>query len=103
VDLDDGKFRFGDLQFDVGLRRTGRVTVGIRPEALQPGSGIKGGVRWIEALGANFLVGVKVGETDLSVLMRGRPAADTIELSIDPAEIHVFDKDSGENLRSHPV
>jgi hypothetical protein len=38
----------------------------------------------------------------LTALLRSRPAADTIDLSIDPAQIHVFDNESGKNLRSVP-
>ena len=102
TDLDSGTFLFAGVRHDTGVRMSGRVTVGIRPEALQVGPGVKGRVRWVETLGAHFLVGVEFDKVTLTALLRSRPAADTIDLSIDQAQIHVFDNKSGQNLRSDP-
>jgi len=101
TDLEDGIFRLGGISYDTGVRRSCRVTIGMRPEAIQAGPGMKGRVCWSETLGAQFLVAVKIEETILTTLVRSRPAAETIDLGIDPNEIHVFDNDSGKNLRSH--
>jgi len=103
TDLNDGIFLLAGVGHDTGIRMSGRVTIGIRPEALQVGSGVTGRVRWIETLGAYFLVGVEFDKITLTALLRSRPAADTIGLWIDPAQIHVFKNDSGENLRSDPL
>jgi sn-glycerol 3-phosphate transport system ATP-binding protein len=102
TDLDHGAFTLAGGRYDTGVRISRRVTIGIRPEAcqLESPSGMNARVRWTETLGANFLVGVKAGETYLTVLVRSRPATGEIHLSIDPAQIHVFDIDSGKNLRS---
>jgi len=101
TDLENGIFRLGGISYDTGVRRSRRVTIGVRPEAIQVGPGMKGRVCWSETLGAQFLVAVKIAETILTTLVRSRPAAETIDLGIDPNEIHVFDNDSGTNLRSH--
>jgi len=100
TDLDSGTFLLAGVRHDTGVRMSGRVTVGIRPEALQVGPGVTGRVRWVETLGAHFLVGVEFDIVTLTALLRSRPAADTIDLSIDPAQIHFFDNKSGQNLRS---
>src|SRR5215510_4484711 len=100
TDLDSGTFLLAGVRHDTGVRMSGRVTIGIRPEALQVGPGVTGRVRWVETLGAHFLVGVEFDIVTLTALLRSRPAADTIDLSIDPAQIHVFDNKSGKNLRS---
>jgi sn-glycerol 3-phosphate transport system ATP-binding protein len=102
TDLDSGTFLLAGVRHDTGVRMSGRVIIGIRPEALQVGPGVKGRVRWVETLGAHFLVGVEFDKVTLTALLRSRPAADTIDLSIDQAQIHVFDNKSGQNLRSDP-
>ena len=102
TDLQDGSFLLAGIVYDTGVRMSRRVTIGIRPEAWEPGSEMKGRVCWIETLGPQFLIGVQFDHTTLTALIRSRPAADTIDLSIDPAQIHVFDIDSGKNIRSDP-
>lgn len=106
ADLDDGALLLAGRRYDTGIRESGHVTIGIRPDALGSSADTQaatGNVCWIETLGAHFLIGVKVGEVMLTALVRSRPAAETIGLSIDPAQIHVFDKESGKNLRLyHP-
>jgi multiple sugar transport system ATP-binding protein len=99
VDLDDGSFTLDERRYDTGVRLSQRVTVGIRPEALQIGPGVKGRVRWVETLGAHFLAGVQVGDKSMTALLRTKPAGETIDLSVDVDQIHVFDTTSGKNLR----
>jgi ABC-type sugar transport system ATPase subunit len=102
TDLDAGTFLLAGVAYDTGIRVSRRVTIGIRPDALEPGWAMKGRVRWIETLGSQFLIGVQFDHTTLTALVRSRPAAETMDLSIDPAQIYVFDIDSGKNLRSDP-
>ena len=103
TDLANGAFSLAGVSYDTGIRLSRRVTIGIRSEALQPASPtlkkLTGGVCWVEMLGAYFLVGVKFDRMVLTALLRDRPAAETIDLSIDPVQIHVFDNHTGENLR----
>ncbi len=138
TDLANGTFSLAGVSYDTGIRVSRRVTIGIRPEALEQAPGVggpadsdeaaakrkadraqpqempctdgtrtvgptlkrfTGTVSWVETLGAQFLVGVKFDGTLLTALLRGRPASETIDLSIDPAQIHVFDNDTGKNLR----
>jgi len=109
TDLVNGSFSLAGVSYDTGVRVSRRVTIGIRPEALQPVGPtlIKGSVTWVETLGAYFLVGLKFDGTLLTALLRSRPSEETIDLSIDSAQIHVFDNDTGKNLRpltsGHPA
>ena len=100
AELDNGTFLLAGVRYDTRVAISGRVTIGIRPEALRIESGTRASVSWIEALGAHFLVGLKLDGTVLTALVRSRPAADRLEISVDPADIHVFDNESGKNLRS---
>ena len=103
TDLQNGAFSLAGVRYDTGIPISRRVTIGIRPEAFQVRPGNQGRVRWIETLGASFLIGVQVDETTFTALVRFRPSAETIDLSTDPDQIHVFDMDSGKNLRPHPA
>jgi ABC-type sugar transport system ATPase subunit len=107
TDLADGTLLLAGVPYDTGIRISRRVTIGVRPEAFEPISttgvrGLQGHVCWIETLGAHFLIGVKLDDTILTALVHSRPAADTINLSIDPEQMHVFDNHSGKNLRAPP-
>jgi ABC-type sugar transport system ATPase subunit len=108
--LSRGTFSLAGVQYDTELRVSGPVIIGIRPEAVQvdPGAGavyqgpkLKGRVCWVEALGAHFLAGVEVGGAMLAALLRNRPIAEMIDLAIDHTQVHVFDIESGKNLRVH--
>ena len=99
ADLNNGSFMLAGIRYDTEVCVPGRVTVGVRPEAIQEGTELKGRVCWVETLGAHFLVGVALGDTMLTALLRNRPFAEMIDLTIDRAQIHVFDIDSGKNLR----
>jgi ABC-type sugar transport system ATPase subunit len=135
TDLDEGTFALAGVRYDTGIRVSGRVSIGVRPEALQPVSsgshpifcnpkkfgsdpelpdpeftrsrGLRGNLCWVETLGGHFLVGVKFDAVVLTALVRSRPSAETIEFSIDPSQLHVFDNDTGKNLRvlapEHPA
>lgn len=100
ADLNQGVFLLAGVRYETGVQTSGRVTVGIRPDAFQHGNELKGRVAWIESLGAQFLVGVLCDGVTLTALVRDRPESDTIDLLIDRNQIHVFDKDSGTNLRA---
>ncbi|MBI2822904.1 MAG: ABC transporter ATP-binding protein [Acidobacteria bacterium] len=99
--LEEGVWRAGSTVVVTGVARSGPVWLGIRPEAIRFGPGAEASVSWVENLGARFLLGVQLGNFSLSVLAAERPSSDRVSLSIDPAEIHVFDKETGENLLHH--
>jgi len=100
AELDNGAFSLAGVRYDTQIPICGRVTMGIRPEAVRVESGTtRASVAWVEALGSHFLVGIKLDQIVLTALMRSRPAADTIEVALDPADIHVFDIETGKNLR----
>jgi len=99
ADLQNGILDMEGVGLDTGVPFSGIATIGIRPDALRPGKGFKTRIEWTESLGAQFLVGVRLGQTMLTVLSPSRPATDSLELSVDADQIHVFDKESGKNLR----
>jgi ABC-type sugar transport system ATPase subunit len=96
--FDKGRFRFGSDTIDTGLDFSGVADVGIRPEAIQVGRGISASVIWVENLGRHALIGLRVGPLTLTALASQRPDADSLDVSLDPNEIHVFEKDSGSNI-----
>jgi sn-glycerol 3-phosphate transport system ATP-binding protein len=106
AELDDGSFLLGGIRYETGLRLSRRVTIGIRPEALhgsgQNAAGFPARVCWTESLGAQFLIGMKVGEITLTALAAGKPAGEFLHVAFDPKQIHVFDDHTGENLRLDP-
>jgi sn-glycerol 3-phosphate transport system ATP-binding protein len=99
VHMSDGKFRMGGAEYSTGVHVSGPVSIGIRPEFLRIGAGMRGKVSWIENLGAHFLVGARVDEFSLVLLAAERPSSEFIDISINGAQIHVFEKTSGRNLR----
>jgi multiple sugar transport system ATP-binding protein len=87
----------------------GRITVGVRPEAWRLVSAEQGGlpvdVMVIEELGADsFVYGTSEVEGtphDIIVRVSGRNSVrkgETIYVTTDPANVHVFDTESGERL-----
>ena len=91
----------------LGARSGRKVEFGVRPEDLtltdraDAGACIPGRVQIIEALGNELLVYVEAGAHTL--ITRCGPHADLrpgqqVALAPNPAKIHVFDADSGENL-----
>lgn len=80
-----------------------RVTVGIRPEHLTPGSGgLRGVVRVVEALGHERHLFVDLGGSQVVCRQSSEetpPAeGDRIDLVVRPQHVHLFDPDSTERL-----
>jgi multiple sugar transport system ATP-binding protein len=98
ADLEDGVFRLGGATYDTGIRISQRVTIGLRPEGFVLSPGTNARICWFETLGAQSLLGLQIGEINLTALVRTRPAAETVDVGVDRDQIHVFDKDSGKNL-----
>ena len=97
--LADGAFRLGASVLQTPLDWSGDAVVGIRPERIVMGdSGIPARVKWIENLGAQYLVGVAVDGVTLSAAGWRRPDTDAVFLTIKPEDLHVFEKSSGANL-----
>jgi len=97
--LEAGAFHIGPQAIHTGLSFSGPVKIGIRPEAVKTDHGISASVALVENLGARFLIDARVGGYSLMVLSDQPPGSDSIKLHIDPKDIHVFDKKTGENLR----
>jgi multiple sugar transport system ATP-binding protein len=87
----------------------GKVTVGVRPEAWRIVSESEGGlpvkVTVVEELGADAFVygtsGVEGTPHDVIVRINGRQSVqkgETIYVTTDPNQVHVFDTESGERL-----
>jgi ABC-type sugar transport system ATPase subunit len=99
VVLQNGTFTVGDQRINTGIGVSGPAKVGIRPEAIRLGDGFRATVTLVENLGTRSVVEVRAGQHSLLALLEGKPLSGSIGLSIDPREIHVFDPDSGRNLR----
>jgi ABC-type sugar transport system ATPase subunit len=102
VHMTNGAFRIGSAEYATGVQVSGPVSIGIRPEFLRMGNGTAGKVVWIENLGSQFLVGLRVAEFDLTLLTPARPTSESIDISMDEAHIHVFERTTGRNLRISP-
>jgi ABC-type sugar transport system ATPase subunit len=97
--LKAGLFHLGSQEISTGLACSGAVKIGIRPEAIKIDDGISAKVAMVENLGARFLIDARVQGYSIMVLSEDRPGTDSIQLHISPKDIHVFDKNTGENLR----
>jgi multiple sugar transport system ATP-binding protein len=80
-----------------------RVVVGVRPEhlAVTPDGPIEQKVRAVEWLGHECLVFGSVGDTPVVVRQTGMAphrAGGSVRLSVDPANVHLFDPDTTERL-----
>lgn len=93
-----GCFELGSDTIDTGLDFSGPADVGIRPEAIHTGGRISAAVSWVENLGLHVLVGLRLGSVSLTALTSERPSGDSLNISLDPKDIHVFEKDSGSNI-----
>jgi len=75
------------------------VKYGIRPEHLEPASsGIRAEIIVIEPMGAETELLVKIGDTSLTVMTRGRSNAgpgERIFLAPQASQVHLFDAASG--------
>ncbi len=109
----EGKAKIGDYTVPVdptaSKRMQGHITVGVRPEAWRLVSAEEGGlpvkVTVVEELGADGYVygtsGVEGTPHDIIVRISGRQSVrrgETIHVTTDPNEVHVFDTESGERL-----
>ncbi len=78
------------------------VAYGIRPEHLTLGaSGVPGEIIVVEPTGAETELVIQVGEANVNLRIHGRPLAnpgDKVGLAIDPANVHVFDRATGQRL-----
>ena len=108
VSLDRGVFKLGEGKVRTGLDWSGEAVAGVRPENVTIGeSGIPAQVRWVEDLGSHCLVGVEAGGITLAATSARRPSDEAVQIEIDPENVHVFEKSTGENLvrerAGHPV
>ncbi|RAH99300.1 glycerol-3-phosphate ABC transporter ATP-binding protein [Acuticoccus sediminis] len=82
----------------------GPVTAGIRPEALTPGGeGAPLRIRGIEQLGSQTLFIGELGGHRIRVMTDrrdDRSIGDTLTITARPAAIHLFDRTSGERIRT---
>ena len=108
-----GEAKIGDYTVPVdpsaSSRMKGNVTVGVRPEAWRVVTKEEGGlpvkVTVVEELGADAYVygtsGVEGTPHDIIVRISGRQAVqkgETMYVTTDPNQVHVFDTDTGERL-----
>jgi ABC-type sugar transport system ATPase subunit len=98
--IEHGRFALGSEVIDTGFEFSGLADVGIRPEALRPGGAVTGEILWIENLGLNALVGLRVGSTKLTAMTPRPPVGRSMAVSLDPEDLHVFEKNTGANIRS---
>ncbi len=109
----DGRAKIGDYDVPVDptaqSKMKGNVTVGVRPEAWRLTTKEEGGlpieVTVVEELGSDAFVygtsGVKGTPHDLIVRVSARDSVhrgETIHVTTDPKNVHVFDTDTGERL-----
>ena len=104
-----GEVHLGSYSLPADTKANGGVTIGVRPEAWRLVSKEEGGlpvtVAVVEELGADgFVYGscdVEGAPHDLTVRVSARESVhkgDTIYVTTDPHEVHVFDTESGERL-----
>ena len=78
------------------------VILGIRPESIEIGGELEGGVEVVETLGNEILLHVRIGED--SVTLRTPPSGVTakmgekIKLRFPPEKLHLFDKETEKSL-----
>ncbi|WP_203337896.1 ABC transporter ATP-binding protein [Nocardioides limicola] len=109
----DGQAKIGDYLVPVdpaaSRKMEGNITVGVRPEnwrvVAQSEGGLPVDVTVIEELGADAFVygtsGVEGTPHDIIVRVGGRDTihkGETLYVTTDPANVHVFDTDTGERL-----
>jgi len=112
-DAAEGAVRLGDYSVPVDRatmsKVTGRVTVGVRPEAWRVVTAAEGGlpvqVSVVEELGADGYVygtsGVEGTPHDIIVRVSARDSVakgDTLYVTTDPEKVHVFDSETGARL-----
>jgi len=105
VVMHDGRIEQIGWPLDGGPGEDGRqVSYGVRPEHLTlaaAGSGVPGEVIVVEPTGAETELVIQVGASQLILRMHGRARVEHDEkvgLSVDPANVHVFDQATGQRL-----
>jgi ABC-type sugar transport system ATPase subunit len=93
-----GRFELDSETIDTGLDFSGPADAGIRPEAIRLGGKIPATVSWVENLGLHSLIGLRIGALTLTALLSERPAGDSVGISFDSKDVHVFEKNSGSNI-----
>jgi len=93
-----GRFQLNSETIDTGLDFSGPADAGIRPEAIRLGGNIPATVLWVESLGLHALIGLRIGTLSLNALVTDRPAKDSVAISFDAREVHVFEKNRGSNI-----
>jgi len=94
-----GSFLLGSKHVKTRLDWSGQAVLGIRPENIElVSSGIPATVKWIEHLGAHYLIGVQAGRITLTLTSSHRPESDEVQIQIESEDIHVFEKSRGTNL-----
>jgi len=101
--LMNGRFTLGAQFFDTGLDYSGSADVGVRPESIRLEKGTAASVSWVENLGPNALVGLRIGGHNLAALASGRPPSSSVSLVIDAGDVHVFEKGSGTNISDNRI
>jgi ABC-type sugar transport system ATPase subunit len=97
--LSGGEFRLGSASVRAPVDWSGEAVVGMRPEHIAlSDSGTPAEVKWVENLGSQYLVGIEAGGVTLSVTDARRPASGNVYFTIEPENIHVFERSSGANL-----
>src|SRR5256885_1639197 len=80
------------------------VAYGVRPEHLTLGAGahaVPGEIVVVEPMGAETELLVQAGAAQIVLMTHGRPVVnpgDQVQLSIDPAMVHVFDQKTGARI-----
>jgi multiple sugar transport system ATP-binding protein len=97
----------GGVRWPVGHRAGSdgqSVAYGVRPEHLTLGGGgdaVAGEIVVVEPMGAETELLVQAGSVQFVLMTHGRPVVnpgDRIQLSIDPAMVHVFDQKTGARI-----
>jgi multiple sugar transport system ATP-binding protein len=97
----------GGVRWPVGHRAGSdgqSVAYGVRPEHLTLGGGgdaVPGEIIVVEPMGAETELLVQAGSAQFVLMTHGRPVVnpgDRIQLSIDPAMVHVFDQKTGARI-----
>ncbi len=87
---------------DIGKLGGRDLVYGVRPEHIRAAeTGIEGRVELVEGTGSEIYAKLDCKGDDIACLFRERlnvRFGDTIHIAIDPATVHLFDRDSGKRL-----
>lgn len=106
VETSSGFAMLGDNSIELPKQvQNGKVTVGIRPEALRPSEGdlrLSFQVDVVEPLGATKTVYLRIGDQQFVGTLDSdvaTPEGEQIQLFVRKSDIHLFDSESGRSLR----